>query len=86
MALAKNFQFPGFVSFFGGILVLIRRNLAFKEITDKKPPNKSVELCGLRITNANPIFNIFICYRAPSWSCPGSEPMENNFLQLEYYR
>ena len=69
----KNFQFPGFVSFRkdrdhsvgGGILVLIRRNIAYKEITNIKSPNKSVELCGLRITNTNPAFNLFICYRAP---------------------
>ena len=69
----KSFQFPGFVSFRkdrpsstgGGIVLLIRKNIAYKEIDNLATPNLSVELCGLRITNTNPALSIYVCYRVP---------------------
>ena len=49
----------------GGIVLLIRKNIAYKEIDNLATPNLSVELCGLRITNTNPALNIYVCYRVP---------------------
>ena len=46
--------------------MLIRKNLAFCEITNIPSPDISVELCGIRITNTQPSLNIFACYRSPS--------------------
>lgn len=68
-----NLQYPGFVSFRldrthapgGGILLLIRKNLTYKEIPGITCPYESVEICGIRITNTNPAFNLIVCYRAP---------------------
>ena len=49
----------------GGILIFIRKNVAFFEIKDIVTPLQSVEICGLRITNLNPIIDLIVCYRAP---------------------
>ncbi|XP_076287597.1 uncharacterized protein LOC143212571 [Lasioglossum baleicum] len=69
----KNFHFAGFKTFRkdrlhsrgGGILILIRNNLAYFELQNLKCPDQSVELAGIKITNINPAINIFVCYRAP---------------------
>ena len=68
-----NINFPGFVNYRidrsystgGGIILLIRKNIAYKEITTIMSPDQSVELCGLKITNTNPTFNLLVCYRSP---------------------
>ena len=49
----------------GGIVLLIRKNIAYKEIDNLATRNLSVELCGLRITNTNPALNIYVRYRVP---------------------
>ena len=48
----------------GGILILIRKNLAYNEISDLNSPDISVEMCGIRVTNINPVFELIICYRS----------------------
>lgn len=66
-------KFPGFKTFRkdrdygqqgGGILIFIRNNVGFKEITSVKSPHQFVEICGIEITNTNPNFSIITCYRA----------------------
>ena len=50
---------PGFITFRkdrfgskdGGILILIKKYLAFYELHNIKSPDHSVEICGLKITN-----------------------------------
>ena len=49
----------------GGILILLRKDIAFYEIQNVKPLNKLVEICGIRITNSNPSIDIYVCYRTP---------------------
>ena len=49
----------------GGILILIRNNLAFVEITNIKCPDDRVELAGIKITNVQPTIDVTVCYRAP---------------------
>ena len=68
-----DFNFSGFFcyrkdrshSVGGGILLAVRKNIAFKEITNISVPNTAIEMCGLRITGANPPFNLLACYRPP---------------------
>ena len=69
----KNFMFAsGFVqlkknrqhSRGGGILIMVRRAIAFREISIHSP-DPSVELCGIKLTNTNPVLDIIVCYRAP---------------------
>lgn len=96
-----NFQFPGFVTFRkdrvrsagGGVLLLIRKNIAYKEIDNLIVPNESVELCGVRITNTSPRFNLYACYRAPgdalsleNWETLFSnfDPNQNNVLMGDF--
>ena len=65
--------FPGFVTFrkdsigtkSGGIIFLIKKHLAFHELSYLKSPHDSVELSGIRITNVSPVINILACYKAP---------------------
>ena len=69
----EKFDLPGLTTFRkdclhsrgGGILILLRNSIAFKEIEVNKSNNETVELCGLKITNVSPNINLFICYRAP---------------------
>ena len=66
-------HFPGFVTFRqdrqqsrgGGIIILIRKNLAFKRIENIVSPDSSVELCGIYLNNVKPALNLIICYRTP---------------------
>lgn len=66
-------KYPGFVlirkdrdyAAGGGILIFIRKNLAFSEIENLNISEKTVELCGFKITNIQPEVNILVCYRAP---------------------
>lgn len=68
-----DFNFPGFVTFRkdrqhargGGILILIRKNIAFTELKDIRSPDQSVEICGIHINNVNPPLDILACYRSP---------------------
>ena len=71
----SNINFPGFVTFRqdrqqtrgGGILVLVRKNIAFKQIVNIKSPDDRVEVCGLQITNTCPNIDIIVCYRPPGF-------------------
>lgn len=77
----KEFKMPGFVSFRrdrshsagGGILILIKNKLAFKELTNIKSSNQSVEICGIQITNTKPTINLIACYRAPGATLPQTQ-------------
>lgn len=68
-----NLRFPGFQCFRkdrnyakgGGILFLIRNNLAFCELTDIQSPDRSVEICGIKIQNITPQLDLIACYRSP---------------------
>ena len=51
----------------GGILIMVRKTIAFDEISIISP-HKSVELCGIQLTNANPTLNIVVCYRVPGFT------------------
>lgn len=70
---ANHFHFPGFKTFRkdrnhssgGGILMLIRNNLAFLEIDNLTCSEQSVELAGIKITNIKPCIELLVCYRAP---------------------
>lgn len=68
----QDFTFaPGFVqlqknrhhSRGGGILIMIRKSIAFQEIQIQSP-DVNVELCKIRLTNTNPSIDIVVCYRA----------------------
>ena len=69
----QTISFPGFVTFRkdrqhangGGILIFIRNNIAFQEINNLSSSHQSVEICGLKINNYNPVINLIVCYRAP---------------------
>lgn len=69
----KNISFPGFLTFRkdrehaggGGIVILIRRNIGYVEITNIDSPHHLVDMCGLRITDTNPILEIIVYYRTP---------------------
>lgn len=57
----------------GGILILVRNDLAFKMRSDIVSPDISVELAGVSITNVNPKLEIIACYRAPESSLTDSQ-------------
>ena len=69
----KNIQLPHCITYRkdrvdrhgGGILVLIRKNIAFAEIVNIEYPHDSIEICGIKIKNVKPNFNIIVCYRTP---------------------
>ena len=69
-----NFHFTGFKTFRkdrtdkngGGIVLLIRNNLAYKEKENLNIPHTSVEIASITITNVKPALNLIVCYRAPS--------------------
>ena len=69
----QTINYPGFVTFRkdrhhsrgGGILMLIRKNVAYTEMKNLLTPDISVEICGIKITNTNPELKIVACYRAP---------------------
>lgn len=48
----------------GGILIMMRKFIAFKEIHIDSP-HPSIELCKVRLTNTNLSLDIVVCYRAP---------------------
>ncbi|KAK2574685.1 hypothetical protein KPH14_012943, partial [Odynerus spinipes] len=66
-------RFPGFVplrrdrtqSRGGGILILIRKNMAFSEIRNLSSPDESVELSGIHLNHLNPPLSLIACYRTP---------------------
>lgn len=49
----------------GGIVIFVRKNIAFYELKTIAMPDQSVEILGIRITNTTPAFNLFACYRTP---------------------
>ena len=69
----KNINFTGFNTYRkdsihtsgGGILILIKKHLAYKEIQNVTSPDESIELSGIEINNISPNLRIFICYRTP---------------------
>ena len=66
-------NFPGFVAFRkdrdhtsgGGILLLIRKDLAFVEISNVVIPDQSVEMCGIKLNSISPPLDVLVCYRTP---------------------
>lgn len=70
----KNLHFSGFLTFRkyrthstgGDILLLICRSIAYTELIDINSPNRTVEICGMQITNTTPCFNLIVCYRTPN--------------------
>lgn len=77
-------QFSGFAVYIkdrthakgGGIILLIRRNLAFRQIKNLSAPNENVEICGINFNNISPPLDIITCYRTPGhtlsqdqWDC-----------------
>lgn len=72
----ENFNFAGFKTFRrdrqyaqgGGILMLIRNNLAYHEIINLKSPDPSIEIAGIKITNVKSPIEIVIVYRAPGFT------------------
>lgn len=68
-----DIHFPGFLTFRkdrthargGGILLLIRKNLAYVELTDINSPVRNIEICGININNIHPKLNLIVIYRAP---------------------
>lgn len=71
----EGIRFPGFVVYRkdrnhakgGGILILIRKNLAYLEPANIKTPNQTVEMCGIRINNIKPTLDFIVCYRVPGF-------------------
>ena len=69
----KKINYSGFYTFRedrldsrgGGIAIMVRKNIAYVEITDIVSPDTSVELCGIRITNTVPSLDLIFCYRTP---------------------
>ena len=49
----------------GGILILVRNNLAFHELRDFVCTEEDFEVTALRINNVQPTVDIFACYRPP---------------------
>ena len=66
-------NFPGFVAFRkdrehasgGGLLLLIRKDLAFVEISNVVIPDQSVEMCGIKLNSISPPLDVLVCYRTP---------------------
>lgn len=46
----------------GGILIMVRKSIAFSEI-DVNSPHPSLEVCKIRLTHTNPKLDIIVCYR-----------------------
>lgn len=46
----------------GGILIMIRESIAFKEISVNSP-HPCLEVCKIQLTHTNPILDIIVCYR-----------------------
>lgn len=72
----QRISFPGFNCYRkdrqhangGGIAIFIRKNLAYSEIKTITSPDETVEICGLKLTNTVPSFNLIACYRTPGFS------------------
>lgn len=47
----------------GGILIMVRKSIAFREISIESP-DKNIEVCKICLTNTTPSINITACYRA----------------------
>ena len=66
-------NFPGFNIFRkdreytrgGGIIFLIRKNIAFKEINDLISPHQHLEIASIKITNTKTPLNLIACYKPP---------------------
>ena len=77
----SKIQFPGFLILRkdrvhargGGILFLIRKNIAFHEINNLININPSFELCGIRINNIKEPFKIIVCYKPPNYNATQDE-------------
>lgn len=69
-------HFPEFVTFRkdrqhsrgGGIIILVRKNLAYAEIRNIQTPDISVEMCGIHLNNITPALDLIIRYRTPGFS------------------
>ena len=76
-----NINVPGFLVFRkdrqhskgGGILLLIRKNIGYIELSNITTPNQSVEMCGIHITSTKPSINIIACYRTPGYTLSHEE-------------
>lgn len=74
--LAQEFIFPGFLTFrkdrpnasAGGIAIFIRKNLAFREITNLSIPDQRVEMSAIQLTNIQPQITLVVCYRPPGFT------------------
>ena len=51
----------------GGIVILIRKNLAFTEIIDLNIPDNRIEICGINLNNVCPPLKIIACYKTPGF-------------------
>lgn len=76
-----RFQFAGFNTFRkdrltsrgGGIVFLVKKNLAFKEITSCTIQNDKIEITGIRLLNTSPSIDIVACYRIPGLTLSQTE-------------
>lgn len=50
----------------GGTIIVIRKNLTFAKITDINIPDDTIVICGINLTNINPLLKI-ICYKTPDF-------------------
>ena len=70
---SEDFNFTGYVTFRkdrvhsrgGGIIIIIRKNLAYLELKHIRNIDKSVEICEIKITNVTPSLDLIACYRIP---------------------
>lgn len=77
----NDFLFSGFKTFRkdrlerdgGGLVFLVRNNLAFHGIEHFKSKTSAVELAGIRVTNVNPQVDILCVYRVPGPSLSQSQ-------------
>ncbi|XP_076658781.1 uncharacterized protein LOC143362464 [Halictus rubicundus] len=68
--------FPGFLTLRrdrthargGGILMFIRKSVAYREINNLQSPDDSVELLGVQLSHLNPPLDLIACYRTPGQS------------------
>ncbi|XP_066590556.1 uncharacterized protein [Prorops nasuta] len=69
----SDIYFSGFVAYRkdrlhskgGGILILIRKNIAFMGLKTQWVPDFPAEICGISFTNTSPQFDLIACYRPP---------------------
>lgn len=49
----------------GGILILMKKYIIFKELDYITTPNDSLEICGVSLINVVPSFDLIVLYRVP---------------------